>query len=39
MLRRVISKDGKSMTVTLQRGSPSVNDVEVYEKLPEESLR
>ena len=39
MLRRVVSKDGKSMTVTLQRISPSVNNVEVYEKVSEENLR
>jgi hypothetical protein len=39
MLRRVISKDGKSMTVTLQRASPSINNVEVYEKVSEENLR
>lgn len=30
--RRVISKDGKQMTVTLQRRAPEVDNVEVYEK-------
>jgi hypothetical protein len=39
MLRRVISRDGKSMTVTLQRSSPPANNVEVFEKVPEELLR
>ena len=30
--RRVISKDGKQMTVTLKRRSPEADNVEVYEK-------
>jgi hypothetical protein len=30
--RRVISRDGKQMTVTLQRNTPRANNVEVYEK-------
>jgi hypothetical protein len=30
--RRVISKDGKQMTVTLQRTAPPANNVEVYDK-------
>jgi hypothetical protein len=30
--RRVISKDGKQMTVTLQRRTPEADNVEVYEK-------
>jgi hypothetical protein len=38
-LRRVIAKDGKSMTVTLQRTTPPANNVEVYEKISEELVR
>ena len=30
--RRVILKDGKQMTVTLQRSTPPIDNVEVYEK-------
>ena len=30
--RRIISKDGKQMTVTLKRRSPEADNVEVYEK-------
>ena len=30
--RRVISQDGKHMTVTLRRRGPEVDNVEVYEK-------
>lgn len=30
--RRVISKDGKQMTVTLRRRAPEADNVEVYEK-------
>lgn len=30
--RRVISKDGKQMTVTLKRRAPEADNVEVYEK-------
>lgn len=36
-LRRVVSKDGKSMTVTLQRSTPPANNTEVYEKLSEDA--
>jgi hypothetical protein len=38
-LRRVVSKDGKSMTVTLQRTTPPANNVEVYEKVSDEVVR
>jgi hypothetical protein len=38
-LRRLIAKDGKSMTVTLQRMAPPANNVEVYEKISEEVVR
>jgi hypothetical protein len=37
--RRVISKDGKSMTVTLQRTTPPANNIEVYEKVSDEVVR
>lgn len=30
--RRVISRDGKQMTVTLQRSSPEADNVEIYDK-------
>jgi hypothetical protein len=39
MLRRVISRDGKSMTVTLQRSTPPANNVEVFEKVSEDLIR
>src|SRR5262245_13199587 len=35
-IRRVIAKDGKSMTVTLQRTTPAANNVEIYEKVSDE---
>jgi hypothetical protein len=38
-MRRVISKDGKSMTVTLQRTTPPANNVEVYEKVSDDVVR
>jgi hypothetical protein len=38
-LRRVISKDGKTMTVTLQRTTPPANNVEIYERVSEEEAR
>lgn len=31
-LRRVISRDGKRMTVTLERRTPKTHNIEVYEK-------
>jgi hypothetical protein len=34
-IRRVISRDGKTMTVTLQRSTPPTNNIEVYEKVSE----
>ncbi len=33
--RRVISNDGKEMTVTLKRSTPPADNVEVYEKEPD----